>query len=77
MEQARKLIAKVTKVPKDKWDLSETDTKKYAAVHALVMSYLDGERGSDIQEGIEKVCFAMCTCPTRTQWRNVLQSLHK
>lgn len=71
------MIADVVKEPEVEWDLSETDTKKYAAVYALVMSYLDGEQGSDIQEGIEKVCFAVCTCATRTQWRNVLQSLLK
>ena len=46
-----------------KRELPDTDMKKYAAVYALAMSYLDGRRGSDVQEGI-LIVSVMCVCST-------------
>ena len=69
-EQAQKLIIAVTKVTESKQVLSPSDTKKYKALYALVMAYLDGERGSGKQQEILQVS-VVCVCVTRMQWRIV------
>ena len=67
-EQAQKLIIAVTKVTELKQALSPSDMKKYKALYALVMAYLDEERGSRKQQEILQVS-VMCVFITRMQWR--------
>ena len=69
-EQARRFIVAVTKVTESKQALSLSDAKKYKALHALVMAYLDGERGSLKQQEILQVS-VICVCVTRMQGRIV------